>query len=655
MFERVLIANRGEIACRIAATCRRLGIESVGIHSDADRAARHRFATDLSIAIGGDTAAESYLDTTKVLDAARATGAQAIHPGYGFLSENAGFARACADAGIVFIGPSPDTIDAMGSKSDAKRTMEGAGVPCVPGYHDDDQDDGALAAAAERIGFPLLIKASAGGGGKGMRIVRDAAAFATALAGARREARGAFGDDRVLLERFIDRPRHIEFQVFGDTRDGFVHLFERECSLQRRYQKIVEESPSPFLDEGLRRRMGEAAIAAARAVAYTNAGTVEFLVAPNGEFFFMEMNTRLQVEHPVTELVTGLDLVEWQLRVAAGEPLPLPQDRLRQAGHAIEVRLYAENTEQDFLPATGRISRFLHPVADDVRVDSGVADGDTIGPLYDPMIAKLCVYGSDRAAAAMRLREVLGATVVFGLTTNLPLLRAVAAHDDFASGATDTGWIEREIEALRAWPGPPDEVALAAAAHGVRDANAASTAVARPHDPGSPWLTPAATPTVFTPRGKPEPRWIAESPIADRLPLESYRHPSSVGANLRLATLIEGNELLVTTPEGSWELERRPPFARTGGTTDDEAHPGAPMPGRIVAIHCKPGDRVTPGQPLLVLEAMKMEYTLTARTEGVIAAIRFAVGDMVDAEVPLVDLEGTDLGSDPQGDAEAEA
>ncbi len=622
MFNKVLIANRGEIACRVIATCQRLGVPTVAVYSNPDRNARHRHAADEAVALGGALAAESYLDADKIIAAARASGADAIHPGYGFLSENAAFARRCEAEDIAFIGPSADTIDAMGSKIESKRVMEKAGVPCVPGYHGTSQVDAVLADEAQRVGFPLLIKASAGGGGRGMRIVRDAAGFSDALAGARREALAAFGDDAVLLERFIERPRHIEFQVFGDAHGNVVHLFERECSLQRRYQKIVEESPSPFLDDTLRTRMGDAAVAAARAVGYRNAGTVEFIVSPDGEFFFMEMNTRLQVEHPVTELVTGLDLVEWQLRVAAGEPLPRAQDEIAQCGHAFEVRIYAENTERDFIPATGRITRIEFPDDEHVRIDTGVSSGDEISSYYDPMIAKLCVSAPNRKKAVQRLRDALDGTAVFGIVTNLPLLRAITRQSAFVDGAVDTGWVEREMDVLRV--GEPPTAVLAAAATVIDAGWRHTAAAARPNDPGSPWLATETIEMAFSPRGQSEPIWVGR--------------PAPVAATV----LSDGCEVQVARDGGCWEFEYRPPFAPTAKVGDDEAHPGAPMPGRVVSVQCEPGQRVSPGQALLVLEAMKMEYTLQARTHGVVARVHYKVGDMVDAEVPLVDITPDD-------------
>ncbi|MGH8272225.1 MAG: acetyl-CoA carboxylase biotin carboxylase subunit, partial [Gammaproteobacteria bacterium] len=414
MFGKVLIANRGEIACRVIKTCKRLGIATVAVYSDADRRALHVQSADEAVHIGPAQASESYLDMDRILAAAKETNAEAIHPGYGFLSENSEFARRCKKAGIVFIGPNPDSMDAMASKSAAKALMEKADVPVVPGYHGDDQTLKKLEAEAKRIGFPLMIKATAGGGGKGMRVVHAAKDFKDALDGAKREAKNAFGDDIVLLEKYIEQPRHIEFQVFGDAHGNAVHLFERECTLQRRFQKVVEETPSPFLDDATREKMGEAAVAAARAVNYVNAGTIEFIVGADKSFHFMEMNTRLQVEHPITEETTGLDLVEWQLRIANGEKLPLAQKQIEQHGHAIEVRLYAENADKGFLPVTGRIESFETPDADFVRVDTGVRSGDEIGIFYDPMIAKISVSGKDRDDAVGKLRNALARTAVFG-------------------------------------------------------------------------------------------------------------------------------------------------------------------------------------------------------------------------------------------------
>ncbi|HET6221305.1 MAG TPA: biotin carboxylase N-terminal domain-containing protein, partial [Dongiaceae bacterium] len=418
MFSKILIANRGEIACRVIKTARRLGIKTVAVYSDADRNARHVAMADEAVHIGPSPARESYLVADKIIAAAKHTGAQAIHPGYGFLSENAGFAEACAKAGIVFIGPPPSAILAMGSKSEAKKIMEKAKVPLVPGYHGDDQSPALLAKEAERIGFPVLIKASAGGGGKGMRVVEETLKFADALAGAKREAKASFADDHVLVEKYLTRPRHIEIQVFADSHGNCLYLFERDCSIQRRHQKVIEEAPAPNMDPARRKAMGEAAVAAAKAIGYQGAGTVEFIANQDGTFYFMEMNTRLQVEHPVTEAITGQDLVEWQLVVAAGGHLPLTQDQLGIDGHAVEVRLYAEDPNRNFLPSTGTLVHLRLPEEDlNVRVDTGVRQGDTVTPFYDPMIAKVIVHDGDRTSAMRRMAALMGETEVVGVTT----------------------------------------------------------------------------------------------------------------------------------------------------------------------------------------------------------------------------------------------
>ena len=471
MFDTLLIANRGEIACRVAATARRMGLRTVAVYSDADAHARHVAACDMAVHIGAAEPRHSYLRAEAILEASKRTGAQAIHPGYGFLSENEGFARACAEAGIIFVGPPADAIAAMGSKSAAKSLMEKAGVPLVPGYHGDNQDPAFLREQADAIGYPVLIKASAGGGGKGMRIVHASAEFDEALASCKREAASSFSDDRVLIERYLLKPRHIEIQVFADTHGNYVHLFERDCSVQRRHQKVIEEGPAPGMDEERRRAMGEAAVAAARAVGYVGAGTVEFIAEPDGEFYFMEMNTRLQVEHPVTEMITGQDLVEWQLRVAAGEPLPASQDELTLKGHAIEARIYAENPEKGFLPSIGTLDMLEFPAhaefeRADIRVDGGVRQGDTISPFYDPMIAKLIVRGRDRHEARVRMIRALGEIRVAGLQTNIAFLRRLMADKAFATADLDTGLIDRRHDALFPSNGtvPASVLALAAAA-----------------------------------------------------------------------------------------------------------------------------------------------------------------------------------------------
>ncbi|MBS0540676.1 MAG: acetyl-CoA carboxylase biotin carboxylase subunit, partial [Proteobacteria bacterium] len=487
MFSKILIANRGEIACRVIKTARRLGIKTVAVYSDADAKARHVAMADEAVHIGGSAARDSYLLVDKILDAARRTGAQAVHPGYGFLSENAGFAEACGKAGVVFIGPPPSAIRAMGSKSEAKKIMEKARVPLVPGYHGDDQAPELLAKEAARIGFPVLIKASAGGGGKGMRVVEEAGKFNDALAGAKREARASFADDHVLVEKYLTRPRHIEIQVFADGHGDCVYLFERDCSIQRRHQKVIEEAPAPNMDPARRKQMGEAAVAAAKAIGYVGAGTVEFIANQDGTFYFMEMNTRLQVEHPVTEAITGQDLVEWQLRVAAGGHLPLKQDELTIDGHAVEVRLYAEDPARNFLPSTGTLVHLRLPEENaHVRVDTGVRQGDTVTPFYDPMIAKVIVHDRDRTSAMRRMAALMAATEVVGVTTNAALLNALCAHPAFVGGEVDTGFIERYRADLFAKAAPAGDRTFAVATL-ARLLEWREAPVGAPADPHSPW------------------------------------------------------------------------------------------------------------------------------------------------------------------------
>jgi 3-methylcrotonyl-CoA carboxylase alpha subunit len=657
MIRRLLIANRGEIACRIIRSCQRLGIHSIAVYSAADAGARHVRMADEAVAIGPAPAGESYLSIARILAAAEETGAGAVHPGYGFLAENDEFAQACRDAGLIFVGPTPETIRDMGSKRRARRVMQAAGVPVVPGYDDESQDDATLTAAAEEIGLPLMIKPSAGGGGKGMRVVRRFEELAGALAGARREARAAFGDDRLILERFIERPRHVEFQVFADAHGNVLHLYERECSIQRRYQKIIEESPAPGISESLRERMGTAAVAAARAVDYRNAGTVEFLV--DGEdFYFMEMNTRLQVEHPVTEAVTGLDLVEWQLRVAAGESLPVVQEQIAPRGHAIEARIYAENPFEGFLPSTGRIGRFVHPpVGAGLRIDSGVEDGDEVTIHYDPMIAKLVVWAGDRDAAVAALRRALARTLITGPATNLALLRSIAAYPDFAAAAMDTGYLDRHLDAVIDALPRPHEVALAAAA--VARLMGADRRPARASDPNSPWdvhdgWRPAGGGVRLAFADDCGGRYEVLAAGRDgryRMTIGDRRHAVTAAradadrlqlrvdeSDYTATVLAADDEVYVGLDSGGFELSRLPLYPTAGGTEED-AHPGAPMPGRIVALYVAEGDAVEPGQPLLVLEGMKMEFTLTAPAGGVIRRIRCAEGEMVEAETPLVDLD----------------
>ncbi|MGH8398983.1 MAG: acetyl-CoA carboxylase biotin carboxylase subunit [Gammaproteobacteria bacterium] len=651
IFNKMLIANRGEIACRVMRTCKRLGIATVAVYSDADRHAMHVEMADKAVHIGAAKAADSYLNMDRILAAAKQTGAEAIHPGYGFLSENAEFARRCIKAGVVFIGPSPESMDAMASKSAAVTLMEKAGVPVTPGYHGKDQSFKKLMSEAQRTGFPLLIKPSAGGGGKGMHIVRSADEFKEALETAKREAKNAFGDDSMLLEKYIQQPRHIEFQIFGDSHGKVVHLFERECSLQRRFQKVVEETPSPFLDETTRLEMGEAAVAAAKAVNYVNAGTIEFIVGADRSFHFMEMNTRLQVEHPITEEITGLDLVEWQLRVAAGEKLPLTQNQIKQRGHAIEVRLYAENVEKGFLPMTGHIEAFPLPQGEGVRVDTGVRGDDEINIYYDPMIAKLSVWDKDRGTAIKRLQQALAQTAIFGLTTNLPLLRGIAKHPDFAAGTYDTGFIERQLGTLLT---EPKLSAPALAAAGVQELTRLS------HHDGTPWQTDAwrlggtqgLQLVVREASGKEQTiglrgnadtftlEWNGEShPVAvDTTAAEHWLlnvdgkvySASVLSHDQQFQIALEGNVFLMTLAD--------PHAPRSIHRVDTVTHPASPMPGRVVVVHVKAGDKVCPGQALLVLEGMKMEYTVKADVTGRIEKIFCKEGDMVDSEVTLVNI-----------------
>ncbi|MCA7973692.1 acetyl/propionyl/methylcrotonyl-CoA carboxylase subunit alpha [Burkholderia sp. AU39826] len=654
MFDKILIANRGEIACRVAATCKRLGIASVAVYSDADANAKHVAACDEAVHIGGSAAADSYLRIERIIEAARATGAQAIHPGYGFLSENEDFAHACEAAGIVFIGPPVDAIAAMGSKAAAKALMHAAAVPLVPGYHGDDQDAASLHREADAIGYPVLLKASAGGGGKGMRVVERSDDFPAALASCQREAASSFGNDRVLIEKYLTRPRHVEVQVFGDTLGNTVYLFDRDCSVQRRHQKVLEEAPAPGLHPDVRQAMGEAAVAAARAVGYVGAGTVEFIMTGES-FYFMEMNTRLQVEHPVTEMVTGLDLVEWQLRVAAGEPLPLKQEELRVNGHALEARLYAENPARGFLPSTGTLKHLRLPAGVEfaigaaVRVDSGVREGDAITPFYDPMIAKLIVHGADRTEALGLMLRALRACEVVGLHTNAAFLRRIVACAPFATADLDTGLIERNHDALFAPQQPPRAaLALACAALLARERDAAA------HEGASPWRAlsnwrlnggyrrtlewhaidreadvtvtceddgagtciaigdAAAQPFAWT-RGA--------TPLDFDVTLGGVRSSGRVYA--------DGDTFHVFTQGAAETFEWRNLLAHAGDAEHGGGRLTAPMPGKVIAVLVEPGQKVEAGTPLIVMEAMKMEHTIGAPSAGVIAEVLYGVGDQV--------------------------
>jgi acetyl-CoA/propionyl-CoA carboxylase biotin carboxyl carrier protein len=652
MFGKVLVANRGEIAVRVIATLRALGIGSIAVYSDADAGARHMREADEAVRLGPAAAAESYLNVGRILEAAARTGAQAVHPGYGFLAENAAFARACAEAGLVFIGPPPAAIEAMGDKIAAKATVAAAGVPVVPGAGEPGMSDRDLAAAAAGIGFPVLIKPSAGGGGKGMRLVGSAAELADGLAAARREARAAFGDGTLLLERYIERPRHIEIQVLADAHGTTVHLGERECSLQRRHQKIIEEAPSPLLDAAGRAAMGTAAVQAARSVGYVGAGTVEFIVPGDdpGGFCFMEMNTRLQVEHPVTELVTGLDLVELQIRVAAGQALPLRQDDVRLAGHAIEARLYAEDPSRGFLPTGGTVLALHEPAAPHVRVDSGLAAGMTVTSSYDPMLAKVIAWGDDRGAALRRLDTALAGTTVLGVTTNIAFLRALLAHPDVAAGRLDTGLAERHLGQLTA-ASVPDEV-LAAAALAKLLAREPAGPVTDPWDIPDGWRIgePAWTRLRLAsfPRQAAEVRIRGRAPVAAEVAVgdaEPVPARAEYGAGALIVTYggqtrryayarqdnaPDGAVLWLGRDGHAWAIkEERLLTAHAGGAGPADGVVTSPMPGTVLAVHVEEGQRVTSGQPLLIVEAMKMEHTVTAPLDGTVAELTAKAGQQV--------------------------
>jgi 3-methylcrotonyl-CoA carboxylase alpha subunit len=667
MFDKILIANRGEIACRVARTARRMGIGTVAVYSAADAGALHVAACDEAYLLGPAPPRTSYLDAVRIVAIAKAAGAQAVHPGYGFLSENESFATAVAAAGLTFVGPPPAAIHAMGSKAQAKAIMAEARVPIVPGYHGTAQDDAVLLAQADAIGYPVLIKASAGGGGKGMRIVERRDAFAAALASARREAQAGFGDERVLLEKYLPRARHIEIQVFADAQGQCVHLFERDCSVQRRHQKVLEEAPAPGMTAERRKRMGAAAVAAAKAIGYTGAGTVEFIVAEaparEAAFYFMEMNTRLQVEHPVTEMITGLDLVEWQLRVAAGESLPLTQEQIAFHGHAIEARIYAEDPDRDFLPSIGRIAYLRAPEASaQVRIDTGVREGDAISRHYDPMLAKLIVWGEDRAAALRRLKAALAAYRVGGLTTNVAFLQRLIAHDAFASADLDTGLISRHHAALFPPPPAPSERVLAVAALGeLARMRAAAAAQARAcADPASPWHDIAtwwlnsdrhAIELTFQASAATYPVRLRTDGNAVALHLGGRDMAASVaseGSELRVgldgvefaaAFVVQGEECTVFCGGEMHRLRRVDPLAHSGAEETHAGHLAAPMSGTVVAVLVQPGEAVAKGAPLLVLEAMKMEHTITAPAPGTVQAVHYRSGEQVAEGAVLIDLD----------------
>ena len=665
MFQKILIANRGEIACRVAATARRLGIRTVAVYSAADAEARHVRACDEAVHIGASAPRDSYLRWERILEAAKATGAQAVHPGYGFLSENEDFAQACADAGLVFIGPPPSAIRDMGNKAAAKALMEKAGVPLVPGYHGQDNDPALLQREADCIGYPVLIKASAGGGGKGMRRVERTEDFAAALASCQREAKASFGDDHVLVERYVTRPRHIEIQVFCDSLGGAVYLFERDCSVQRRHQKVLEEAPAPGMTPERRAEMGAAAVAAAQAVGYVGAGTVEFIAEQDGRFYFMEMNTRLQVEHPVTEAITGQDLVEWQLRVAAGQPLPLGQTQLAMRGHAIEARICAENPDANFLPATGTLQVARWPAhvafqADDEqpRVDTGFVEGDAISPWYDSMIAKLIVWGEDRAQALARLDAALRDTHLVGLHTNVGFLRRVVGSRSFAQADLDTALIEREREVLFNAPGLP----LAWAVAGMVSHLLAQEAQGQGADPWSHtdgWRAHGLSRrrlsferagerhevllerthdglSVLTLQGE---RLAMQARVQSDTPGEP-RHDIRMGGHRQsLSVYAVGGRFSVFGPAGHAVLELLDPARGAGDAAGAVGGLVAPMPGKLMSLLVSPGQAVRQGQALAVMEAMKMEHTISAPRDGVVAEWLHAAGDQVAEGAELLKME----------------
>jgi len=667
MFNKILIANRGEIACRVAATCRRLGVKSVAVYSDADANAKHVAACDEAVHIGEAPAAQSYLRIERIIEAARATGAQAIHPGYGFLSENEDFARACEAAGIVFIGPPVEAIAAMGSKAAAKALMHAAAVPLVPGYHGDEQDAALLQREADAMGYPVLLKASAGGGGKGMRVVERSEDFAAALASCKREASSSFGNDRVLIEKYLTRPRHVEVQVFADKHGGAVYLFDRDCSVQRRHQKVLEEAPAPGLEDKVRRAMGQAAVAAARAVHYVGAGTVEFIMT-GADFYFMEMNTRLQVEHPVTEMVTGLDLVEWQLRVAAGEPLPLEQSQLAITGHALEARIYAENPARGFLPSTGTLKHLRMPEGVEfrigdagqrahVRIDSGVREGGTITPFYDPMIAKLIVHGATREDALARMQRALEACEIVGPHTNVEFLHRLVTCEPFANADLDTGLIERNHDALFAPRQKPVREALALACAALLGREGAAASGVSPWQSLAHWRlnsgfaqslawrdfeSDTAFTVVHTHDGAEQTLgyaghearytwWRGESPDEYGVTIGERRVTGRV--------FIDGDVFHVFCLGTAMAFEWQNLLAHAADAEHGEGRLTAPMPGKVIAVLVEPGAVVEKGTPLIVMEAMKMEHTIGAPTAGKVTEVLYGVGDQVTDGAQLLVLE----------------
>jgi len=655
-FRTLLIANRGEIAVRVIRTARRMGLRTVAVCSEADRGAMHVEMADEAVLLGPAPARDSYLSIERVIEAARKTGAEAVHPGYGFLSENAEFAQACAQAGIVFVGPTAEMMTAMGSKSGSKALMEKAGVPLVPGYHGEAQDEATLSKAADKIGFPVLVKASAGGGGRGMRIVRSADELSAAIVSAKREAKAAFGDDRLLVEKFVDNPRHIEVQIIGDSHGKLLSLFERECTLQRRHQKVIEEAPSPTLNVIQRERVCAAARKAAAAVHYVGAGTIEF-VSDGKDVFFIEMNTRLQVEHPVTELVTGIDLVEWQLRVAFGEELPLTQDQIRLNGHAIEARVYAENPAKNFMPSVGNIRTWRMPEqVGGLRIDAGYRAGDTVSPYYDAMLAKMIAWAPTREAAIERLNRGLEEADVRGVVTNIPFLSALIKDTRVAENVVDTGFIERELKALTPAQQPAGGLELCAAVAAIlgEEAKAAKSGAQSPWQTFG-WMPVGRRERMFSFRqghgaeqkvtlrygngpstlsiGEREVAF-ASRPTADRrfdLVLDGIKTP--------IVVIIEGHEIYLRTRNGRFELHWVDPF---GGETEEQAGEDkiiAPLPGTVVAVLAEEGAKLEKGAAILTLEVMKMEQTLRAPFAGVLKAIKCKVGDIVQEGVELAEIE----------------
>lgn len=640
----LLVANRGEIACRVMRTAKAMGLTTVAVHSATDRDARHSREADIRVDLGGTKAADSYLLIDKLLAAAKASGAQAIHPGYGFLSENAGFARAIEAAGLIFLGPPASAIDAMGSKSAAKALMEAAGVPLVPGYHGEAQDLDTFRAAAERIGYPVLLKASAGGGGKGMKVVEHEHELADALASAQREAQASFGDARMLVEKYVLKPRHVEIQVFADQHGNCLYLNERDCSIQRRHQKVVEEAPAPGLSPELRQAMGESAVRAAQAIGYVGAGTVEFLLDARGEFFFMEMNTRLQVEHPVTEAITGLDLVAWQIRVACGEPLPISQEQVPLIGHAIEVRLYAEDPANEFLPATGRLTLYRESApGEGRRVDSGVSEGDVVSPFYDPMLGKLIAWGQDREQARLRLLAMLDEFAIGGLKTNIGFLRRILAHPAFAEAELDTGFIARHQQVLlpppQALPAPFWEAAAEAWLQG-------QTGQCRTDDTGSPWAErsglrlglPARSSLHLSSGGQDQAVALERSAASTwRLDDEQLCHDQD-GLRRRYLAVRRGNTLYLRWDDEMHAIEAFDPISAAEASHAHQGGLGAPMNGSIVRVLVEPGQVVEAGTALVVLEAMKMEHSIRAPHGGMVQALFCQEGDMVSEGTVLVEL-----------------